>query len=474
MEVYMKSLFLLDIVVQIGGKIVQGSGNPLIQNVVYRPKKIVDQSLLFYRYQDMKIENKVVQKYKSVVIVTDRIDLIKNLPEDVILIQVLNIEEAYWKFVHFYRHLFKIPVVGITGTCGKTTTKQMVKHILRKYYKVHSTFLSNNQRSLNLQYLLGINDETEAAVFEMPVASPGYLTNTIRYFQPQIRILLNIDVYHLTDSKTPEAYMKGKAEIINDLDLNTGVIILNADDENIKKVLDVSSFENVVYIGLSEYCDYKAKEIRYSNGGMKFTLEHQGQSYPVFVPGYGKPNVYNGLAAIAAAVSAGMNVQECCERLASFKQMKEHLQFLEGERGCTIIDDTWNAAPLSMASALEVLQETSNSKMKIALLGYMPQLGDSEYAEEQYARMGEKVVETQVNLLFVVGQEAIEIGRKALELSMDPSKVYFCNSGTEIYSFIKPYLNKKTTILLKIPHRVMVRESFKELKRNLIPNTNKI
>jgi len=125
-----------------------------------------------------------------------------------------------------------------------------------------------------------------------------------------------------------------------------------------------------------------------------------------------------------------------------------------------------------MASALEVLQETSNGKMKIALLGYMPQLGDSEYAEEQYARMGEKVVETGVDLLFVVGQEAMEIGRKALQLSMDPIKVHFCNSGTEIYPLIQPYINKDTTLLLKIPHRVMVQDSFQELKRNLIPNTN--
>jgi UDP-N-acetylmuramoyl-tripeptide--D-alanyl-D-alanine ligase len=465
----MKSLYLQEILAVIGGTVIQGSGNPLIQDVTYRPKKIKDQTMLFYRYNDMKIDRKLFQKYKSVVVVTDNPDYFQDIGKDVMIIKVPNIEEAYWKFVNYYRHLFDIPIIGITGTCGKTTTKEMVKHILRKYYKVQSTFLSNNQRSLNLKYLLGIDDETQAAVFEMPVASPGYLANTIQYFQPQIRVLLNIDVYHLKDCKTPEAYMKAKAEIINGLDPKTGIIILNADDSNIKKVLDVSGFQRVIYFGFSDGCHFQAKNVRYVDGGMQFTLKHQDQTYEVFVPSYGKPNVYNALAAIAAASSAGMSVEECCERLASFEQMKEHLQFRHGAGGCTIIDDTWNAAPLSMASALEVLQETSGSKTKIAILGYMPQLGESEFARQQYARIGEKVVETQVDYLFVVGDEAKEIGRKALELGMDPSKVYFSNSGTEIYQILKPFLNQDSVVLLKIPHRVMVQDSFQKLKRAIMP-----
>lgn len=464
----MKSLFLQDILTKIDGTIVQGSGNPLIQDVTYRPKKIGNQTMFFHRYKDMKMDRKLFQKYKSVVIVSDATDKLKKLGTDVILIKVANIEEAYWKFLHYYRNLFQIPVIGITGTCGKTTTKQMVKHILRKHYKVHSTFLSNNQRSLNLKYLLGIDDETQAAVFEMPVASPGYLTNTIKYFQPQIRILLNIDVYHLTDSKTPEAYMKAKAEIINELDPKTGIIILNGDDGNIKKVLDVSKFQHAIYFGYSDGCHFQAKNVRYAEGGMEFTLQHQDQNYLVFVPGYGKPNVYNALASIAATSSAGMNIKECCERLRLFEQMNEHLEFCPGVGGCTIIDDTWNAAPLSMAAALEVLQETSGSKMKIALLGYMPQLGESEFASQQYARMGEKVVETQVDYLFVVGDEARGIGMKALELGMDPTKVHFCNSGSEIYQHLKPYLNQDSVVLLKVPHRVMVQDSFKKLKQEIM------
>ncbi|RBW69446.1 Mur ligase family protein [Bacillus taeanensis] len=467
----MKTLFLQEILKQTGGTIIQGSGNPLIQSVTYRPKKISDHTLLFHRYKDMSLKKKLFQKYKSVVVMTDVPEMFQNLSSSVMIVKVNEVEEVYWKFVNYYRGIFSIPVIGITGTCGKTTTKEMVKHILRKYHKVHSTFLSNNQRSLNLKYLLGMDDETEAAVFEMPVASPGYLTNTIHYFQPNIRILLNIDVYHLRDSKTPEAYMKAKAEIINGLNRETGIIIINNDDENIRKVLDVTEFKQVIRFGIDKKCDFQAKKIQYEKDGMTFTLFYKNQSYPVYVPGYGKGNVYNSLAAIAAASSTGMEIRECCERLASFRQMKEHLQFHNGRGGCTVIDDTWNAAPLSMAASLDVLKETAETKKKVAILGYMPQLGDSSYAKEQYVKMGEKAAASKLDLLFVVGEQAKEIGNKAIALGMNPKNVHFVSTGTEIYQILRPLLTRDTAILFKIPHRVMIQDSFKELKKKLLNTT---
>ena len=464
----MKSLYLDEIVAVIGGTVVSGSGRPLIQNVVYRPSKVKDHTLLFYRYKDMAVDRRKFRKYASTAVVTDTPETFMDLGERVVIVKVDQIEEAYWKFVRYYRNLFHIPVIGITGTCGKTTTKAMVKHLLRKHFNVHSTFLSNNQRSLNLKYLLGIDEGTGAAVFEMPVASPGYLTNAIQYFQPQIRVLLNIDVYHLKDCKTPEAYMKAKAEIVHGLDPEKGVLILNGDDANIQNVLDVSGFRNVVYFGFGDGCHFRAKDVRYTEEGTRFTLCHQSGTYPVLVPGYGKPNVYNAMAAIAAASGAGMGVAECCERIASFVPLEEHLEFRSGAGGSIVIDDTWNAAPLSMLSALELLQEISGPKMKIAILGYMPQLGNGEYAREQYARVGEKAVNSRVDLMCVVGDEAKEIGLKALELGMDPNKVFFTDDGTEVGRIIQPFLNEHSVVLLKLPHRVMVRDSFKTLKKTIM------
>jgi UDP-N-acetylmuramoyl-tripeptide--D-alanyl-D-alanine ligase len=464
----MKWLYLNEIVAQIGGSLVQGTGNPLIKNVVTKRYKVDNHTLLIDLYTKRKIRSKLFQKYKPIVVVTEKPQDFNHLGDDVIVIKVEDVDEAYWKFIDYYRSLFDIPIIGVTGTCGKTTTKEMIKHILEKRYKVQATYKSFNGGHRNHRYLLGIDETTGAAVIEMGVDSPGDITFYIKYFRPQIRILLNIDVYHLVGCKTPERYLEAKAEILHDLDPVNGTLILNADDENIKKI-DVSKFRNIIlYFGFSDECDFQATDVAYDRGGMRFTLRHQNQTYPVFVPGYGKHNVYNALAAIAAVWSAGVDIKEACERLASFSQVIEHLEFHSGLGGCTVIDDTWNVTPLSMANALQVMKEVAGSKTKIALLGYMPQLGDGEYARQEYAKMGEKVIETQVDFLIVVGDEAKEIGRKALELGMDPSKVYFSNSGTEIYEILHPLLNEEAIVLLKIPHRVMVQDSFKELKAKII------
>lgn len=464
----MRTLLLSDILSQTGGNIIKGSGNPRIKNVKkVSKKKIKDNTLLFHLDRD-QIKGKYWSKYHSLAIISDVPNMCTDLGANIVLIEVENVEEAYWKFIEYYRNLFTIPVIGVTGTCGKTTTKEMMSQILCEEFNVESTWMSMNSKSVNLRYLTSIDDDTEVAVFEMPVCYPGYLRTACNYFKPEIRILLNIGVHHLADCNTPMEYMLAKAEIVEGLNEMDGTLILNADDENIKKVIDVSSLQKVIYFGKNEEVEFQADHIRYGKGGMDFTLKHQDKIYKVFVPGYGEHNVYNALAAIAAVSLVGVTIPNAIHRLAQFEQVEEHLEFKTGVNGSTVIDDTWNSSPLSMASALDVLKNVTQNKTSIALLGYMPQLGKEEYATHEYEKLGEKVVETGVDLLIIAGEEAIEIGRKALELGMDKNKVHFCKSGTEIYEVLQPYITEQAMILLKITHRVMKRQSYAEFKNKLI------
>lgn len=464
----MKALYLNEILSQIGGLWVQGEGNPLIKNVVTKPSKVGPNTLLIDLNKKSKISSKRLKKYRPIVVVTEKPNNFTKLGDGITVVKVEDIEDAYWKFIDYYRGLFDIPIIGVTGTSGKTTTKEMIKHILKNRFKVQSTSKSLNGTHRNLKYLLGINENTGAAVMETGVSSPRTLLRHMKFWRPKIRVLLNIGVYHLVGCKTPEAYFEAKAKILHDLDPKKGTLILNADDENIKK-LDIRKFANIIqYFGFGEGCHFRAANVTYNSKGILFTLHHQNQTYPVFVPGFGKHNVYNALAALAATWNAGVNIKEAIEQLATFNQVIEHLEFKKGMGGSTVIDDTWNVTPLSMASALQVMKERAGSKRKIALLGYMPQLGIETYAEQEYAKMGEKALETQVDILIVVGDEAKAIGRRALELGMDPSKVYFSNTGTEIYQILLPYLNQDSILLLKITHRVMVQDTFKELKKKII------
>lgn len=464
----MRNLKLQEILAQIGGEILHGSGNPIIKEVMdYSAKDIDDHTLVFHMDHE-RIRGKYWKENEAIVIVTDQPDLCTDLGDHIILIKLDQLEEAYWKFIEYYRSLFDIPVIGVTGTCGKTTTKEMIRQILREDYNVKATWMSMNSMSVNLRYLTGINDETEVAVFEMPVAYPGYLKVACRCFQPQIRILLNIGIHHLADCETPEEYMKAKGEIVDGLDPDNGILILNADDENSKKIIDTSHFKRIIYFGKSDHCHFRAKNIQYANDGMNFTLVHNEKCYEAFVPGYGEHNIYNALAAIAAVSLVNVDILTSIERLAFFEQVEEHLEVKQGTNGCMVIDDTWNSSPLSMATALQVLKDVSRGRKTVALLGYMPQLGEGPYASEQYREMGKKAVETNVDLLIVVGEKAEEIGDAALKFGMDPKKVHFCQTGDEIYEIVQPHIKETTIILLKVTYRVMKKPTFRKLKRNLI------
>lgn len=466
----MKSLLLNDIIHQINGRVLSGLDNFLIKKVMNLTKKdIKNNTLLFHRDRD-SIMGKYWSENDFIAVVTDTPEQCTNLGDRITVIKVDDIEAAYWKFIDYYRNLFQIPVIGVTGTCGKTTTKEMIKQILEEDFNVEATWASMNSMSVNLRYLLDIDDETEMAVYEMPVCYPGYLQVACRYFQPQVRILLNIGVHHLADCDTPEAYMKAKAEMVDGLDSDHGILILNADDENIKKVVNITPFQNVIYFGKNEFSHFRAENIQYAEKGMNFNLKHNEQCYKVFIPGFGEHNVYNALAALAAVTSVGMDIETAIQRLVNFEHVEEHLEFKSGFNGCLVIDDTWNSSPLSMETGLQVLNDVSDQKFSIALLGYMPQLGEGVYAEQEYGKIGEKAVEYDLDLLFVVGKEAEKIGQRALEKGMDKNKVFFCETGAEIFKILKPYLNDQTIVLLKITHRVMKRPSFKALKRELIPD----
>lgn len=464
----MKTLPLQDILAAIGGQIIHGSGNPLIEHATDYSKKDIDDHTLIFHMDHERIRGKYWKYNEGLALITDRPDLCTDLNDAIILIKTDDLEATYWKFIEYYRGLFDIPVIGVSGTCGKTTVKEMMKQILAPDYKVKATWMSMNSMSVNFRYVTGIDDKTEVAVFEMPVAYPGYLRVACRCFQPQIRILINIGVHHLKDSKTPEAYMKAKGEIVEGLDPVNGTLILNADDKNIASIVDKSNLQRVVYFGKGENCDFRADNVHYGEGGMNFSLFHGGQQFEVHVPGFGEHNVYNALAAIAGVSFVGIDIETAIKRLATFKQVKEHLEFKPGSNGSTVIDDSWNSAPLSMTAALQVLEDVSQGNKSIALLGYMPQLGKSEHALELYSEMGKKVVDCHIDLLIIVGEEANVIGESALQYGMDQDKVHFCTTGEEVYQVLQPHLQKETYILLKVTHRVMKKPSFQDLRKKLI------
>jgi UDP-N-acetylmuramoyl-tripeptide--D-alanyl-D-alanine ligase len=461
--VYMKKIHIKTIVKEINGKVFSHLNDFIVEHVTPYWRNIRENTLFFDRFK-YPIDWSTMKRTCVIVTEEERI-FEKALSEGMGVIKVDNIRNAYWEFVHYYRHLFTIPVIGVTGTCGKTTTKDMITHILAKQYKVLSTYKSNNADEMNLPYLLGINDETEAAVLEMGVAYPGDLKETCKYFDPKIGIITNIGVYHLQGCRTVENYINAKAEIIDGVD-RTGTLIVNGDDKTVQ-TLDLKRFAGkLIFFGTTERVQYRAVNISYAKNGMNFTLIYENNRYDFFVPGYGSQNVYNALAAIATAHDVGIPIKEAGRRLADFRHLSEHLQFKEGLNGVTIIDDTWNCAPPSVMAALEVLKSTTQSKKTVAVIGEMPQLLDR--GDSEYRKIGEKSAEVGVDFLITVGEKAKLIGEWALKKGMNQSRVISCNNAEQLYEILVPFLNEGFVILFKVTHRTMKTKSYQTMFKKIL------
>ncbi|WP_274362065.1 Mur ligase family protein [Paenibacillus thermotolerans] len=459
----MKTLEVDDLLQCVDGRLVQGRKDQKVFRATARPADIRSHTVYFHlRKKKYEAFDWASLRLRGAVIITDLPELfMKHADQQTAIIEVNDRRKAYWSFIRYYRGLFDIPIIGITGTSGKTTTTEMIRHMLSGSVEVSSTRVGRNALANSFKYLMSIDDRKGAAVFELGVIRPGNIATSCAYFKPTIGVILNIGAYHLQFCKTLDNYIKAKAEIVEGI-AEGGTLIINAEDENIKKI-SLDSFKGrLVTFGFSERADFWAEQPAYTDRGMEFLLRFRDEAYRVAVPGFGTHTVSNAVAAIAAVYSAGIGIREAAERLSAFRQIKQHLQFRNGPGGCVMIDDTWNCTPLSMQAALEVLKATGGIRTKVALLGLMPQLG--EEATGEYDRMGRIAVELGIDRIILLG-EAKAIGESALQLGMNPEHVVFCETADEVFEALRPHFHPDALILLKIPYKYVYiyRSPFRKL-----------
>jgi UDP-N-acetylmuramoyl-tripeptide--D-alanyl-D-alanine ligase len=441
----MKRLRFQEVLTNIDGKSVQGTAPTYIRHVVDHPSEVkADQTLLFDRFR--RVRTWRLNPYDGCVIVTEDPEAWSKVRSHHMVVRVKDVEEAYRNFVRYYRALFSIPVIAITGTCGKTTTKEMVAHILSQKYQVQATLRSKNASDFNLDYLLGIDDDTNVAVFETGVAKKGDLLNSCLFFGPTIGVITNIGIDHLNAFASHDEYIQAKGEMLPGLGY-AGTLLLNADDPNIKKI-DFTPFHGkLLTFGLGDGVDFQATHVRTENRGMAFTLRYQHMNHPLFVPGYGQHNVYNALAAIATAYMLGLGIEEAGERLRSFQYLPGHVNVMPGVNGSVVIDDSWSSNPTSMRAALKVLDDLAEGRKKIAVLGRMAALG--EFADDQYAQISQQLVEQNVDVLITRGSIAKDFAKHALRFGMKEQNVYRCYEIVDIEHLLHGLMDGNTIVLVK-------------------------
>ena len=414
-----------------------------IRHVTNDITKMANGTLVFHLNKAKALDAKRFEKLDCYV-VTDQ-PLLKGMGGAERVLHVKNVRKAYDKFVRFYRGLFKIPVIAVTGTCGKSTTKEMIAQILASKHRVVATESSKNALRYMNDYLMRIDDATEFAVFETAITHPGQLIYECDFFKPTIGIITTIGIDHLNWCKTMDNYIRTKGELLTGL--GKGTLIINRDNKYIQR-LDFSRFAGkIVTFGIKKEADFRAEDIAYAGDGMDFTLVFRNRRIRVHVPGLGEHNVYNALAALAAIRVLGLDLKEAVKALARYRPLRSHSEIRRGINGSVIIDDTWSSNPTSAEAALKVLKDVGAEKKKVAAFGRISYLG--RHTRKYYERVARMVIALETDVLITKDSAAAAIADFALRLGMSPKNVIKAESDEDFKKKLSALLDENTVCLFK-------------------------
>ncbi len=271
-----------------------------------------------------------------------------------------------------YRNtLTGLRVLGLTGSVGKTTTKEMLAAVMAAAWRTQKTEKNYNNDIGVPKTVLSLRPDTQAAVIEMGMNHFGEISYLTRIARPDVAVITNIGTMHIENLGSREGILKAKLEILEGLGPE-GTLVLNGDEPLLRRA---ETGRKTLFFGIETDCDLRAEDIVPTQTGIRFTARGFGQSWPVELPVAGRHNVYNALAALLAGRCAGTPMEAGVEALGSFANTGDR-QRIYRQDGYTVIADCYNAGPESMAAALSVLAQTPAPGRRIAVLGDMLELGD--------------------------------------------------------------------------------------------------
>jgi len=367
------------------------------------------------------------------------------------LIKVADTLQALGDLAHDYRRRFSIPIIGLTGSSGKTTTKEMLAAILSRKKKTLTTEGNLNNLIGLPQTIFRLTGDHEIAILEMGTNTRGEIKRLTQIAVPDIGLITNIGPAHLAGFGTVDIVAEEKGDLFLNM-TSSGTAILNVDDEAIQIIAGKWPGKRVTF-GMSSDADVTAQDI-VKNGarGISFQLIVGSSVSKVEMKIVGIHHVYNALAAAAAAWAAGMSCQSIVEGLAAFQPVSGRMQIIQLQNRAFVIDDTYNANPASVREALMTLKDLKSNHNGYVFLGDMLELGDA--APEMHRKIGVLMATIGVNAVFLRGDFSAITASGATEGGMPPQNIFFLSPDEDGMPFLKEHLKEGDWVLVKGSRRM--------------------
>ena len=370
-------------------------------------------------------------------------------------IKVDDTIEAMQKVGTFYRNRMKLPIVAVTGSVGKTTTREMISTALASQKKVFQTIGNQNSQIGVPLTLSHLTKEDEIAVLEIGMSERGQIQKLTNMIRPNIAVVTMIGVSHIAQLKTQENICVEKMDIVKGLP-EDGLVFLNGDDKFLVRYRGVLAHKTFFY-GMDKSCDYRAEDVQVKDGQTMFHFFYkegtEEKEMKVVLGTMGVHNVRNALVALGVSHQMGLDMKEAARALTTFHGQRQQMHKL---KSCTLIDDTYNASPDSMKASIAVLDSMEGVKgRRIAALADMLELGEKE--REYHYEVGTFISKTNIDEVVAYGELSEEI-LKGVEDHSNKIIVKHFATREELKNYLLKYVHPDDVLLLKASNGMKLKE----------------
>lgn len=444
----MNNIEVSDILKTTNGKLLLGSSESRIAGISTDSRSIREGEIFFAlegeKYDGHKFVDQAMSNGAIGAVISSNKDAIYSSLcgfKKCILVEVADTLKALGDLAKFYRKSLRTSFIAVTGSNGKTTTKDMIYHVLRKFNNVTRSRKSFNN-FIGVPLTIFDTDCTQDfCVVEMGTNSPGEIRRLSEIIFSDFTILTNISCTHLEGLGCIEGVANAKAEFIENMAGN-GILITNADDDWCNQIANRFNGK-VISFGINKSADIKASNVKRTDSGFVFTVNN---SFAVELSVLGRHNVYNAMAAIAICNAVGISMENICDKFIDFKLPPMRME----KQVCgdiVVINDGYNSNPSSMSAALEEFSQLTTPGRKILVCGDMLELGN--YAERMHREIGAKVAKADIDVLWTVGSFSRFVAEEAIANGMPEERIRSCETAAEVSSFITSQLKKDDTVLIK-------------------------